>query len=166
MEGHGPDILCLRPQQCGKPLLQLVGRFVGKGDGDDIPGRRRFHGAQPVGTLTIPLRCIFADAFQKFDLFLRHFGGNLAGIASPSKADQIGNSVDQYRGFAAACTGKQKQRAFRCEDGAALHGVQLGKLGGNIGFSRGKESGCHLFSHRYTCLSCKMLLFYFILKER
>ena len=38
VEGHGPDILSLRAQQRAQTLLQLIGGFVGKGNGDDAPG--------------------------------------------------------------------------------------------------------------------------------
>ena len=50
MEGHGPHVLPLRAKHGAKPLLQLVGSLVGKGNGKDAPGSNRMESRQPVGS--------------------------------------------------------------------------------------------------------------------
>ena len=45
MKRHCPDVLRLRAEKIGKPLLHFVCGLVGKGDGDDAPWRGRLHGA-------------------------------------------------------------------------------------------------------------------------
>ena len=38
VEGHSPNIFCLRAKHIGKAFFQLICSFVGKGDGDYRPG--------------------------------------------------------------------------------------------------------------------------------
>ena len=45
MKRHRPDVLRLRAEKIGKPLLHFVCGLVGKGDGNDAPWRGRLHGA-------------------------------------------------------------------------------------------------------------------------
>ena len=65
VEGHGPNILRLRPQQGGQTILDLVGGLVGEGDGNDAPGHRRFNGAEPVCPPAVFVTGIFRQSFQK-----------------------------------------------------------------------------------------------------
>ena len=41
VEGHGPDLLPLRPEQSRKPVLELVCRLVREGDREHVPWRHR-----------------------------------------------------------------------------------------------------------------------------
>ena len=45
MKRHRPDILRLRAEKIGKPLLHFICGLVGKGDGDDAPGCGGFYSA-------------------------------------------------------------------------------------------------------------------------
>ena len=46
MEGMGPDVLSHGTAGFFQPVLQLPGRLVGKGDGDDLPRTGRVYAAQ------------------------------------------------------------------------------------------------------------------------
>ena len=48
--------LAVGAQPGGQPVLQLPCRLVGEGDGDDLPGPGRVHGAEPPGPADLLLR--------------------------------------------------------------------------------------------------------------
>lgn len=93
---------------------------------------------------------------QGFYILLGHRTRGPVRAVSTAKADQIGDAVDQHRGFAAACTSQDQQRAFGGKHRTALHIVQPAKLFFNIGIPQRAEflfqSPCHI--------CCRLLPFY------
>ena len=155
VKGHCPNILSGRPQQGSQPILDFVGGFVGEGNGDDAPGNRRFHSAQTFRPPEFILRGAFCYSFQKRYILIRQVSGDFATVAPPAKAHEVCDTVDEYGGFSAPCTGQQKQRPFRCQNGLLLHFIELRKLGCDIVPPGVQESFFHLFCHSCTCLSIR-----------
>ena len=126
VEGGGPDVVGLRPQPGGQPVLQLPCRLVGEGDGDDLPGLGRVQGAEPPGPADVLLRGPGGEALQKLKILFRGPGRHLFRIASPAVGQQVVHPLDQHRGLAAAGARQQQQRTLRGHGSLALHGVQPG----------------------------------------
>ena len=127
VKGHCPDILGGGPQQRSQPILDLVGGFVGEGNGDDAPRDCRLHGAKMFCPPEFILRRSFGYGFQESHIFIRQVSGNFAAVAPPAKAHEVCDTVDEYGGFAAPRTGQQKQRSFRCQNSLLLHFIELRK---------------------------------------
>ena len=128
VEGHSPDILCLRAKQIAKTLFQLIGSLVRKSNSKDAPRQRGLHRAQAIRPPAVIIRQIIPQRVQKFHIILIDGYGDLIAIAAPAEPHQIGDPVDQYRGLSAARTGKQKQRAFGGQYGLTLHIIQFREL--------------------------------------
>ena len=152
VEGHGPDILRFRPQQESKTLLEFIGRFICKGDGNNRPRDCRFHCAQPVCPGGVLLRGRFSKLLQKGHILLGDILRDNIPVACSAETKNVGNSVDQHGCFSAACPRKKQQRAFRGHNGLLLHFIQFLKLGGNITPPGGKKSGLQKICHSCTCL--------------
>ena len=105
MKRHRPDVLRLRAEKIGKPLLHFVCGLVGKGDGNDAPGCSGFHGAEGVRPAGIVGAGVVPQIFQKGHVILRDCVGNLAAIAAPAEAHEVGNAVNEDGGLAAARAG-------------------------------------------------------------
>ena len=128
VEGGGPHVVGGGAQHPLQPLLQLPGRLVCEGDGDDGPG----HGGLQ---LTQPFRLRFAVGervggigLQKGQVVLGHPAGHLVRVRAPAVFHQIGDAVDEHGGLAATRSGQQQQGAFRGQGGSALLRVQGGKV--------------------------------------
>ena len=132
MEGHGPDILRFRPQQDCQALLQLIGGLVGEGDGHNAPGNCRLHGAEEICPTAFLLGRGVVQLFQEQNILLSHRVGDLPGVTAPAVAHDIGYSVDEDCGLAAACACQQKQRPLGGKNRLLLHGIQLRKAPGNV----------------------------------
>ena len=126
VEGGGPDVVGLRPQPGGQPVLQLPCRLVGEGDGDDLPGLGRVQGAEPPGPADVLLRGPIREVLQKVQILLRGPVGDLVAVAAPAIGQQVVDPLDQHRGLAAAGARQQQQRTLRGHGSLALHGVQPG----------------------------------------
>ena len=159
MKRHGPDIFCLRSQKQGKPLLHFICSLVGEGNRHYTPGHRRFHGTQPVCPEAILVAGFFLQILQKCNIFLRNPSRNLMAVASSAKAHQIGDPVNQYRGFTAAGTGQKQQRPLGCPYRFLLHGIQLGKLPGYVCLASCQKTGIPFLCHSHTCPFSIMHLF-------
>ena len=105
VEGHGPNALPLGAKNSSQTLLQLVGGLIREGDGDDAPRHGRLHRAQPVRPVSVKLRNGLLKIFQELHILFRDRVGNQGRIAAGSEPNQVGNPVNQNRGFAAAGTG-------------------------------------------------------------
>ena len=163
MEGHGPDILGTGPQHIGKPLLHLSGGLVGKGNGDDVPGVGRLQGAEPVCPVYLLLGWVFRQVFQERHILVPDKVRNFCPFRAPAIAQNVGDSVDEHRGLAAAGTCQQQKRPLGGQHGLPLHIVEHGKAGGNVVPPSGQKSGIQFIIHRSTChfcLSFYRLLFY------
>ncbi len=145
MEGHCPDILGIRPKKRCQPLLELIGRLIGKGDGKDAPGHRRGEGAE-----LIRQGGIFLRSLQKTDILFGDAVGDLPAVAGPAKPHKVGDSVDQDCGLAASGAGQEQQRSLCCQNSLLLHIVELFKLVGNIGPPGRYKSIFQFFCHSHT----------------
>ena len=131
MEGGRPHVTGLLSQHPLQTLLQLVGRLVGKGDGQHLPRVGRLHRAQVLHQRLL-IRCGMGGVLlQKGHHILRDWDRDLLRVAAPAIAQQIGHPVDQYRGLTAAGTGQQQQRPLCGHHALLLHVVQMGILHGN-----------------------------------
>ena len=127
VECEGPHIPGFLSQPDLQAVFQLVRRLVGKGDGQDLPGRWRVHGAQPADLV----RYGCAPVVDRAQLVQRVFSdpaGDLVTVGAPAVPQKVGNAVDKHRGLAAASSRQKQQRPFRGENGLALHIIQSGKL--------------------------------------
>ena len=129
MEGHGPDISCLRSQLAFQSVLQLVGCLVGERDGDDAPWLAGIQHAQAVRPVAVFLSWILSIGFEKSAVFLCHALRYLVRVRSAAVTDQILDPVDQHGGLSAAGAGQQQQGALRSEHSLDLPVIQPGKPG-------------------------------------
>ncbi|CDB30820.1 putative uncharacterized protein [Firmicutes bacterium CAG:137] len=164
MEGHSPHIIGSGAHSRLQTGFQLVGRLVGKGYGNDVPGSCRAQSTQPLRPALIFRRHFLLQSLQKRQVLLRGGKGNLRAVAAAAKGNQIGNPLDQHRGFATACPSQQKQRSLRRQHGLPLHWIQLPKPGRNIAPPGSCKSRlkilCHSMSHPRL-----MGLFYYIFRR-
>ena len=140
VEGGGPDVVGGRAKTGRQPVLQLPGRLVGKGDGNDFPWTGDIHGAEPVDPTDLvgvrPLR----KMLQKVQICLCGPVRHLVAVAAPAVSQQVIDPLDQHGGLAAAGAGQQQKRAFRGHGSLPLHGVQPGKVTGDDRFPGGNIS--------------------------
>ena len=126
MEGVGPDVLPLRAAGHLQPGAQLVRRLVGEGDGDDLPGLGRIHGAKPGDLLG---RQRGRVVHQRGQLRKRLVAGPVRRklrLMSCAEAQQMDHPVDQDGGLAGAGARQQQQRPLRLQNGLSLHLVEPG----------------------------------------
>ena len=131
VKGSGPDIPGCGPAHPLQAFLQLSGGLVGKRDGDNRPGRGRFHGAQPPGTHPVVGGWVLRKFLQKQQVLLGSLFRNKIRIAAPAEGQKVIHPVDQYCGLAAAGSGQQQQRPFRGQHRLLLPGVHPAVAAGN-----------------------------------
>ena len=148
MEGHGPDILGLRAQQDGQTLLELVGRLIGEGDGNDIPGSGRLHSTQTIRPEGVHFRQLHArGVLQEHHILFGDVIGDLAAVSAGAVLHQVGNTIDQDSGLTAASARQQKQGAFGGQHSFLLHVIEVRKLRCNILPPGSQKSGFKRFIH-------------------
>ena len=108
VEGHGPHVLSPLTQHGGKSVLQLSCGLVGKGDGNDVPGVGGLQGAEPVSPVQLLLAGLLGKIFQECHILVPDKIRDFVSVRAPAVAQNIGNSVNEHRGLAAARTGKQQ----------------------------------------------------------
>ena len=120
MEGGGPYITALLPQHPLQAFFQLVGSLVGKGDGQHLMGLGRFYSAEISGQRPKLLIRVCRIALQKLHLVLGDSHRDLVAVTAASIAQEVCNTVDQYRCLSATGSGKQQQRPLCRHDSFAL----------------------------------------------
>ena len=132
VERGRPHILRhILPQHSAKPLLQLVGGLVGKGDGQHLPRAGGLHGAEVLHQRTLLLVGRFGVFLQKSRHILCHGDGDIRTVTAPPIAQQIGHTVNKNRGLTRSGACQQQQRSLRGQHAFPLAWVQLLKVGGN-----------------------------------
>ena len=153
MEGHGPDVLGIRPHLVRQALLQLVCRLVGEGNGKNTPGSHRIQFTQIIRSPAISFRKGLWKVLKKCHIFFCHSVRHQGAVASAAIGDEIGNPVNQHSGFSAAGTGQQKQRPLGGQHRLFLHGVQILELIGDILPSGLYKSVLQILCHGVSFLS-------------
>ena len=157
MEGHSPHALALGTQKSCQTVLQLVGSLVGKSNGDDAPRVSRMHRAQ---TLCAPAVCRAGQlTLQEDHILLGDVLRDLLAVCSAAKADQIGDAVDQHRGFAASRSCQQQQRSIRGQHRLKLPGIHIGKLPGDVFPPRSQKPFFKILSHSFSAFVVSLLHF-------
>ena len=146
VEGGGPDVVGGRAAHPPQPLLQLPGGLVGEGDGDNRPGNRRVHGAQPPGLPPVLGAGLRRKALQKGQVLRRGPVGDKVRIAALTKGQQVVHPVDEDGGLAAAGPGQQQQGPLGTQHRLPLPVIQPPVPPGNDGTAGG---GVSLFKILY-----------------
>ena len=150
VESHSPDILCFRTQKDGKTFFQLVGGLIGESDGHNAPGNSPFQGAEVIRPPTVIFIHIVVQRLQKGNILFRDGIGNFVGVTATAETHNVGDSIDQNSGLAAACTGKEKQRALCGQNRLLLHIIQFLKLLPDVSLPGIQETDVQIFAHSRT----------------
>ena len=149
VERGGPHIVGGGAKTGRQPLLQFSRRFIGEGDGDDLPWPGGIHGAEPVDPANLLTVWPIREVLQKVQILLRGPVGDLVAVAAPAIGQQVVDPLDQHRGLAAAGAGQQQQRPLGGHGSLPLHGVQPGQIPGD---DRLPSGGVSLFKVSHTVL--------------
>ena len=126
MEGHGPYLLALGAQHGAQAFLKLPRRFVGEGDGHNLPGQAgRDRKPRPADGGDLPPIQIGPAAVR---VLIGEFWLQKTAVVGFAIAHQVGDAVDQHGGFAAACPGQNKQGTVCVEHRLLLALVHAGKV--------------------------------------
>ena len=154
VEGGGPDIVCHGAQAGGQAVLQLPGGLVGEGDGDDLPGPGRVHGAQPPGPVEVQGGGGLREGFQEGQVLLRRVLRDEVGVAAPAIGQQVVDPLDQNGGLSAARPRQEEQGPLGGHGGLALGVVQPPEVPGDDPFPGGYVAlleVVHSLSVPYRC---------------
>ena len=152
VEGGSVDIAAhFFPQHSLETLLELPRRLVGEGDGQHIPGAGRFHTHHRHQGTGQRLAAENGRS-QLLQIVPGDRAAQLPGTVGAAKADDVGNAVDQHRGFAGTGARQNQQRSLRGKNRLLLHGVQFGKAGRNIAVPQSQKFGCKGIGHNKSIL--------------
>ena len=168
VERRRPHVLGVWTDAVLQALFQFAGGFVGKGNRNNLPGRRRFQGAEQMGAGILLLGVVgrVGVVGQEIQICVLNIVRDLAGICSPAIAQEVGDAVDEHRRLPASGSGQQEQRPFRGQHAFQLAGVHPAELRGNNLPPQGGKLGLFLFrQHSYVSPSLSfwfdvLLLFY------
>ena len=147
VERGRPDVRRLRAEHLFQPLLQFPRRLVRKRDGDDAPGiDAAIRGARLRRPVFRIVRLSGAP-LQQGNVVLRRIVRKLVRVRCAAILQQIGNAVDQHRGFAAASPRQQQQRAFRRQHRLSLHRIEAGKFRLNEALARSNITCFKIITH-------------------
>ena len=138
MECRCVDILTCFTQHGGKTIFQFPRRLVCKGDGENIIGAHRVLPQERPKSLG-RLAAAVQQAFQLRHLFRPGALRRICAAVRAAETNQIRNTVDKHRRFAAARPRQDQQRPVCGKYRVPLHRVQLSELRLNILFAQCKE---------------------------
>ena len=143
VEGGRPDVVGVGADGGFQPLLQLPGGLVGEGNGNDLPGHGGLQSAEEPGPALVPVRRIgvLGKAGEEVQVLISDVIGHFPAVGPPAVFQQVGDAVDEHRGFAAARPGQKEQRAFRGQDPFQLAVVEPGKVPGDDLPAQGGKGG-------------------------
>ena len=127
MECRCVDILTCFTQHGGKTIFQFPRRLVCKGDGENIIGAHRVlpqEGPKSLGRLAAAVQ----QAFQLRHLFRPGALRRICAAVRAAETNQIRNTVDKHRRFAAARPRQQEERSLGGQGRPALFRIQVLEL--------------------------------------
>ena len=128
VEGGGVHVRAhLLAQHSGQTGLQLPCRLVGEGDGQHVPGTGVLVPQQTLQPGSKG-RAGFHRGLQSCQLCFAHRPGQPVGAMGLAEADDVGDTVDQHGGLAAARARQNQERALDGKHGLFLYRVQPAKL--------------------------------------
>ena len=137
VEGVGPDVPSLVAAGHLQPGFQLAGGLVGKGDGDDLPGFGRVHGAQAGNFLLGHRFRVVHGPGQGHQVAVPRPLGRQLGFIAAAEPQQVDDAVDEHGGLSAAGACQKQKGPFCLEHGLPLHIIELGELIFNDGAPQG-----------------------------
>ena len=155
MEGGRPDVQGLRPDLLFQALFELSRGFVGKGNGNHLPGGGRLYGAEEVGPAGLLLRGVLGLGIplQEGQVLLGDVVRHFLAVRPLPVAQEVGDAVDKHCGFTAACPCQQEERPFRGQHPFQLPGIHMRKLPGNELSAQGSKA-CLLFFRKHVDSPC------------
>ena len=106
-------------------------RLVGEGDGQDLPGPGRVHGAKPLRPVEVQGGGVLREALQEGQVLLRGLRGDEVGVAAPAVGQEGVDPLDEDGGLAAARPGQEEEGPLGGHGGFSLHGVQPAEVPGD-----------------------------------
>ena len=130
MEGGGLNIQCLFAEHRFQTLLEFSCRFVGKGNGKDIPWSYRTvcndSGQTLPGDVTV-IQLIIQICLQKCQILFSHPGRDIVAVIGVAILHHICDAVDNNGCFSAACTCQNEDRTLCLKNSLPLLIVHFGK---------------------------------------
>ena len=128
MEGAGPDVQRLIAQEVAQTVFELVRRFVGERDGEDLPGLCGVHREQVLHVEGQLLAFSFEVFLNELYVGLGDRTAEVVRLICLAVFDDVGDAVDEDRGLPRPGAGQDQERTFGRRDRLQLPVVHPGEF--------------------------------------